>query len=84
MQSRLLNGIDHQHPQRGTDSRNPIYEVDVDVGTVFGAVREGRGVDEKKESERELHRSNNVKVSKDGLSCCDLDFWLWLTSAPEV
>lgn len=53
-QPRLLDQVDHQHPQRGADPGDPVNELDVHVGAIARAVREGRGVDEEEESEGEL------------------------------
>lgn len=53
-QPRLLDRVDHQHPQRGADAGDPVDELDVHVGAIARAVREGRGVDEEEESEGEL------------------------------
>lgn len=54
LQPRLLDRVDHQHAQRRADPRDPVDELHMDVGAVARAVREGRGVNEEEESEREL------------------------------
>jgi hypothetical protein len=54
LQPRFLNRVDHQHPERRADARNPVDELDVYFGPVARAVRECGRIDEEEESKGEL------------------------------
>lgn len=65
LQPRLLNRVDHQHPERRADAGNPVDELDVNFGPVAGAVRECGRIDKKEESEGEL-----LAIYDQSLVCC--------------
>lgn len=51
---RLVDGVDHQHAERGAYTWDPVDEVNVDVGAVEGGFGEGGRVDEEEEAKGEL------------------------------
>ena len=58
LQTRLLDGVDHQHAQGRADPRNPVHELHMHGRAIQGAVRKGGGIDEKEETESELKISS--------------------------
>lgn len=63
LETRLLDGIDHKHAQRGADSRNPVHELDVHGRAIQGTVGKGGGVDKEEEAQRELDTENIVGLA---------------------